>query len=44
MRSPSQEGLNMKRAANKGKKCIRRKRVNGKLRCAAFGSKQGKKK
>jgi len=26
-----------KKPANKGKKCIRKKRVNGKLKCASFG-------
>jgi len=29
-----------KRAPNKGKKCIRFKRVGGKRRCAKFGSKK----
>lgn len=27
-----------KKPANKGKTCIRRKRVNGKMKCAAYGT------
>lgn len=31
-----------KRAANKGKVCIRKKRVGGKLKCAKFGTPEQK--